>query len=142
MFSWIIQGSRKVDSKGKRNESNKAMSWLTGKAKGGTESFKNIPVLVLSFPPRWLDRKSEPCEGKTCLLMSSYTYLALGISNPVGAKLSHWRLGINSFGANWDLRRSYTQHGHFHAGAELCCLYFRIISSRHQPSSTYKFYTT
>ena len=26
--------------------------------------------------------------------MSSYTYLALGFSNPVGKKLSRWRLGI------------------------------------------------
>ena len=62
--------------------------------------FKNIPVLVFSFPLHRLDRKSEPCEGKTCLLVSSYTYLALGISYPVGTKLSRWRLGINSFGAN------------------------------------------
>ena len=31
--------------------------------------------------------------------MSSYTYLALGISNPIGAKLSRWRLRTNSFGA-------------------------------------------
>ena len=31
--------------------------------------------------------------------MSLYTYLALVFSNPVGAKLSRWRLGINSFGA-------------------------------------------
>ena len=78
------------------------MSWLPGEAKGGKEDFKNILVLVLSFTLRQLDRKSEPCEGKTRLLMSSYTYLALGILNPVGAKLSRWRLGINSFGANWD----------------------------------------
>ena len=63
------------------------------------------------FPLRRLDRKSEPCEGKTRLLMSSYTYLALGISNPVGTKISRWRLRINSFCANGYLRsvRSYTK---------------------------------
>ena len=118
------------------------MRWLPDKAKGGTEGFKSIPVLVLSFPLRRLDRKSEPCEGKTRFLMSLYTYLALRISNPLGAKLSRWRLGINSFGANWDLHRSYTRCGHCHAGAKLSCSYFRIISSWRQLSSTYKFYTT
>ena len=35
--------------------------------------------------------------------MYSYTYLALGISNHVSAKLSRWRLGTNSFGTNWNL---------------------------------------
>ena len=86
--------------------------------------------------------KVNRVKGKTRFLMSSYTYLALRISNPVGAKLSRWRLGINSFGANWDLRRSYTQCGHCHAGAKLSLSYFGIISSRRQISSTYGFYTT
>ena len=104
--------------------------------------FKNIPVLVLSFLLRRLDRKSEACEEKICLLMSSYTYLALRISNPVDTKLSCWCLGINSFGTNWDLPITCTQHGHCRAGAKLSRLYFGIISSRRQISSTYKFYTT
>ena len=39
-------------------------------------------------------------KGKTRFIVSSYTYLTLGFSNPVGAKFSRWRLGINSFGAN------------------------------------------
>ena len=36
---------------------------------------------------------------KLVSFMSSYTYLALGFSNLIVAKLSQWRLGINSFGA-------------------------------------------
>ena len=32
-------------------------------------------------------------------------YLAPIISNPAGAKLSCWHLGINYFGANWDQRK-------------------------------------
>ena len=54
-------------------------------------------------------------------------YLAPGISNPVGAKLSRWHLGINYFGANWDLRRNCTQRGHCLAGAKLSRWYFGLI---------------
>ena len=104
MSSRVIWGARNVYFKRKRNESNEPKSWLPGETKGGTGGLKNILVLVLSFPLRRLDRKSEPCEGETRLLMSPYTYLALGISNPVGAKLSRWRLRINFFGTNLDLR--------------------------------------
>ena len=86
--------------------------------------------------------KVSHVKGKTLFLMSLYTYLALGISNPVGAKLSRWRLGINYFGANWDLRRSYTQCGHCYAGAKLSRSYFGNISSWSQLSSMYGFYTT
>ena len=42
LSSWVIRGARKVDSKGKRNESNEEMSWLPGEAKGGTEGFKKF----------------------------------------------------------------------------------------------------
>ena len=84
--------------------------------------------------------KVSRVKGKTRFLMSSYTYLTLRISNPVGAKLSCWCLVINSFGANGDLRRSYTQCDHFYAGAKLFCSSFGIISSRRQISSTYIFY--
>ena len=84
--------------------------------------------------------KVSRVKGKTRFLMSSYTYLALRISNPVGAKLSRWRLRINSFGANRDLRRSYTQCDHCHDGAKLLRSYFGIISSWRQISSTYGFY--
>ena len=93
-------------------------------------------------PPPRRTEKVNRLKGETRFLMSSYTYLALRISNPVGAKLSRWRLGIISFGANWDLRRSYTQCGHCHAGAKLFRSYFGIISFRRQISSTYGFYTT
>ena len=139
LSSWVIRGYRKNDSNGKRNEIKKAMSWLPGKAKGGKEGFKYIPVLVLSFPLRRLDRRSEPCKSKTHLFMSLYTYLALRISNHVGAKLSCWRLGTNSLGANWDLGISCTQRGHCCAGAKLSRSYFGIISSRRQLCFTYKF---
>ena len=74
--------------------------------------------------------------------MSSYTYLALGFSNLVVAKLSQWRLGINSFGTSGNLRRSYMQCDHCHAGAKLLRSYFGIISFRRQISYTYGFYTT
>ena len=86
--------------------------------------------------------KVSRVKGKTRFILSSYTYLALGFSNPVGAKLSRWRLGINSFGANGNLRRRYTQCDHCHAGVKLFRSYFVIISSRRQISSTYGFYTT
>ena len=48
------------------------MIWLPGKAKGGTEGFKNIGTRPF-FPLRRLDRKSDPCEGETRFLMSWYT---------------------------------------------------------------------
>ena len=79
-------------------------------------------------------------NGNTHFFMSSYTYLALGGSIPVGAKISCWRFGINSFGANGDLCRSYTQCEHCHTGAKLFRSYFGIISSLRQFSSTYGFY--
>ena len=47
LSSRVFRDSKKFDSKGKKNESNEAMSWLPGKAKGGTESFNNIGTLVL-----------------------------------------------------------------------------------------------
>ena len=62
-------------------------------------------------------------------------YLAPGISNPAGAKLSRWHLGINSFGANSDLPRNCTQRGYCLAGAKLSRWYFGIISSRRQLGS-------
>ena len=71
--------------------------------------------------------KVSPVKGKIHFLMSLYTYLALRISNPVGKKISRWRLGINSFGANWDLSRNYTQRGHCHAGAKLSRSHFVIF---------------
>ena len=39
LSSRVIRDSRKFDSKGKRNESNEAMSWLLGEEKGGPEGF-------------------------------------------------------------------------------------------------------
>ena len=89
-----------------------------------------------------LTEKVSRVKGKTRFIMSSYTYLALGFSNPVGAKFSRWCLGINSFGANGDLCRSYTQWDHCHAGTKLFRSYFGIISFRRQISSMYEFYTT
>ena len=89
-----------------------------------------------------LTEKVSRVKEELVSFMSLYTYLALGFSIPVGAKLSHWRLGINSFGAPGNLHRSYTQCDHCHAGAKLFCSYFRIISFRRQISSTYRFYTT
>ena len=103
--------------------------------------FKNIyRYSSVLFHLIGLTEKVSRVKEKTRFLMSSYTYLALGISNPVGAKLSRWRLGINSFGASGDLHRSYTKCDHCHAGAKLFRSYFGIISSRRQISSTYGFY--
>ena len=45
-------------------------------------------------------------------------------------------------GATGDLRRSYTQCDHCHAGAKLFRSYFVITSFRRQINSTYGFYTT
>ena len=86
-------------------------------------------------------KKVSRVKGKHVYSCLGITYLTLRISNPVGAKLSRWRFGINSFGANWDLRRSCTQRGHCLAGAKLYRWYFGIISFRRQLSSTYKFCT-
>ena len=116
------------------------MSWLPGKAKGGTKVFKNIGTRPF-FPLCQLDRKVSRVKGKLISSCLGITHLALRSLNPVGAKLSRWRLGINSFGANWDLRISSTQRGHCRDGAKLSRLYFGIISSRRQLSTTYKFYT-
>ena len=75
------------------------MSWIPGKAKGGTEVFK-ISVLVLSFHFVGSAEKVSHVKGKLVSSCLGITYLTLRISNPVGAKLSRWRLRINSFGAN------------------------------------------
>ena len=47
------------------------MSWLPGKAKGGTEGFKNIGTLIL-YSTSWDQKKSEPFKEETCFLMSWY----------------------------------------------------------------------
>ena len=47
------------------------MSWLPGKAKGGLEGFKSIGTRPF-FSIRQRDRKSEPCEGETRLLVYWY----------------------------------------------------------------------
>ena len=47
------------------------MSWFPGEAKGGPEGFKNTGTRPF-FPLCWLNRKSEPCEGKTRFLMFWY----------------------------------------------------------------------
>ena len=41
------------------------------------------------------------------------------ISNSVGAKISRWHLGINSFGTNSDIRRNCTLHKNCPAGAKI-----------------------
>ena len=117
------------------------MSCLPNEAKGGAEDLNNS-VLVLSFHFVSSEEKLSRAKRKLVSSCLGITYLALGNSNPVGAKLSRWCFGINYFGANWDLCRSCTQRGHCLAGAKLCCWYFGIISSRRQLSSTYKFFTT
>ena len=103
--------------------------------------YKNIGTRPV-FPLRRLRRKSEPCEEETFFSCLGITYLTIGISNPIGAKLFCWRLGINSFSANWNVRRSFTQRGHCITGAKLSRWYLGIISSWRQLSSTYKIYTT
>ena len=69
------------------------MSWLPGEAQGGTEGFKKS-VLVLSFHFSGLEEKMSRAKRKLISSCLGITYLAPGISNPVGAKLSRWRLGI------------------------------------------------
>ena len=75
------------------------MSWIPGEANGGTEGFKNIGTCPFF---RFVGSEEKMSRAKKKLVSSclGITYLAPGISNPVGAKLSRWRLGINSFGAN------------------------------------------
>ena len=65
-----------------------------------------ISVFVLSFHFIGLEEIVSRAKRKPVSSCLGITYLALGISNPVGAKLSRWCLGINSFDANWDIRRS------------------------------------
>ena len=95
-----------------------------------------MAVLLSSFHFADSEEKLSRAKRK---LVSSYLdiiYLAPVISNPSGAKLSCWHLGINSFGANLGLRINCTQRGHCLAGAKLSRWYFGIISSRLQLGST------
>ena len=99
------------------------------------ENFK-IAVLSSCFHFVGLEEKVSRAKRKLVSSCLGIIYLAPGISNPAGAKVSRWHLGINSFGANSDLRRNCTQCGHCLAGAELSRWYFGIIYSWRQLGST------
>ena len=118
------------------------MSWLPGEAKGGTEGFKKYRYSRLVFHFVGSEEKVSRAKRKLVSSCLGIIYLAPGISNSVGPKLSRWHVGINSFGANWDLRRNCTQRGHCLSGAKLSCWYFVIISSQRQLGSMEKFYNT
>ena len=117
------------------NESNKAMSWPPGEAKGGTEVFK-FAVLLSCFHFVGSEEKVSRAKRKLVSSCIGIIYLVPGISNLVGAKISRWHLGINSFGANWDLLRNCTQRENYLTGAKLSRWYFGIISFRRQLGST------
>ena len=99
---------------------------------------RRFKILVLSSCFHFVGLEETVSSAKRKLVSSclGIIYLAPGISNPVGPKLSRWHLGINSFGANLGLRRNCTQRGYCLAGAKLSHWYFRNISSRHQLGST------
>ena len=114
------------------------MSWIPGEAmscsRGGTEGFK-IAVLLSCFHFVGSEEKVSRAKRKLISSCLGIIYLAPGISNPIGTKLSCWHLGINSFGANSDLRRNGTQRGHCLIGAKLSCLDFGNNSSSCQLGS-------
>ena len=100
-----------------------------------------LAVLLSCFYLIGSEEKGSCVKRKLVSLCVGIVYLVLGISNLVGVKLSRWHLGINSFGANLDLHRNFTQCGHCLAGTKLSRWYFRIISSRRQIGSILKFYS-
>ena len=115
------------------------MSWITGEVmsclRGGTGG-----GLIAALPScfNFVGSEEKVSREKMKLVSSclGIIYLAPGISNPDGTKLSRWHLGINSFGANSDIRRNCKQRGHCLAGTKLSRWCFGIISSWYQLSST------
>ena len=135
LSSRVIRDSRKFTPRVKVLKEMKQQVGFQVKQKVGRRFFK-LEVLSFCFHSVGSEEKVIRMKRKLVSLCLGIVYLALGISNPVGAKLSRWHFGINSFGANWDLRRNCTQRGHCLAGAKLSRWYLGIISSWRQLGST------